>query len=161
MKYPKKTYSKPAKKTYSKKVTTKPLLTSDVVKLQKQLNSLTTKITREKEVKEIDFGVLENSVSQVNGQGLGLAPTSAYAVGQLSNSPSGLIIPEGTGNTDRIGNFVNLKRMNWRCQIQNQPNCVTPMKLRLEVWQMLGDPTTLMSPVTLVKQSLLPNYFYI
>jgi len=158
--YPKKN-KKSTKK--AKKVKTTPKKVSSVVKLQKQINALTLTMNKEKEIKEIDLGILENSVSQVNGTGVGAAPTNAYGVGQLSNTTSGLSIANGTGPAQRIGNFVNLKRMKWRCQIQNQLGCVSPMKLRLEIWQLIGDPdgTSLMSPQTLVSQVYLPNQFYL
>jgi len=140
--------------------TTKP--DTSIVKLQKQLNALNLQINKEKEIKEIDFSIIQNSVSQVNGQGSGLPPTNAYGVGQLTNNISvgGLSIAQGTGNAQRIGNFVNLKRMKWRCQVQNQIATVAPIKLRLEVWQLIGDPSTLMSPQALVKYAYLPNQFY-
>lgn len=157
--FPKKNYKKGKK---SLKVRTAPKTTSSVVKLQKQFDALNSQINKEKETKWIDLAILQNSVSQVNGNGPGVAPTNAYGVGQLSNSIYGLTIAPGTGPNQRIGNFINLKRMKWRCQIQNQIACISPMKLRFEIWQLLGDPTgVLMSPQNLVSQVYLPNNFYL
>ena len=157
----KRSYRKPMKKTTaSKKVKTTPKKDTSVVKLQKQINALNLKINKEKEIKEIDFGILENSVGQVSGQGIGLPPINGIGIAQLSNGVGGLTIAQGVDNAERIGDYVNLKRMKWRLQIQNQIACPTPMRLRLEIWQLIGDPLTLMSPQALLKYVYLPNQFY-
>ena len=159
-------YTKKSKKAYvsktkSKKVRTVPKSDSSVIKLQKQINALTTKLTNQIEVKEVDFGIIDNSVAQVQGNGLGATPSNSFAANQLANEPAGLVIPNGTLNGMRIGSHVNLKRFKFRMQVQNQSACITPMKLRFELWQLLGDPSTLMSPTSVIYDSLLPNEFYL
>ena len=158
MKYP--------KKTAAKKVTTKPKVTTDVVKLQKQLNKLTSILSKEKEIKEIDFSFLDNSLGQVTGLGVGTPPKSGHIALQLSNSSSialpSVAISQGVDNGERIGEYINLKRMKWRMQIQNQGLCITPLKIRMEIWQLLGDPiNNSLTPEGLNKLVLNFNQFYI
>ena len=165
--FPRRKYTKGTKKTTkAKKVKTTPTNVPNVVKLQKQINAITKKMAKETEIKEFDFGVISASVAQVNGQGVGVAPTNAYGYGVLN-----IAIAEGTANGEHIGNTINLKRLKWRCQVQNMPTSstsgtavsglVTPMNLKLEIWQMLGDPNTALSINSFVQDSKLPNYFYL
>lgn len=148
---PRKSYKKGTK---SKKVTIKPKKETNTVKLQKQINQLQRKMTNEVEVKEIDFGIFQNSVGQVQGFGPSVIPTSGHAFFQIP-----IAISQGAKAVQRIGNFINLKKMIWKMQVQGQLNCLSPMKFKMEIYQLKGDPVNLPSASAFLQLYKNPNYF--
>ena len=146
-----------SKKEYKKnalKIVTKPKNESDVVKLQHQVNKITRKMTNEVEIKQVDFGVFQYSVGQVQGKGLTNPAVSGHAFFQLP-----INISQGAKAVERVGNFINLKSMLWRMQIQGQLNTVSHMKFKMEIYQVKGDPNTLPLGITLLQFMKDPNYF--
>ena len=151
--YTKKSYSKSKK---SKKVSTKPKTDSSVVKLQKQLNALTTSITKSKEVKQVDTGVFQATVSQIIGQGVGTLPLTGLAAFVFSPA-----IPLGLQGFEHQGDWINGQSIQIRLQVQNQLATInSQMYVKMDIFRMRGDPTSPQSPAAFAAQYWQPNYFY-